>query len=291
MNRTNMQIQNESPLQPDLNDANKISFLEILIFFKSGYKTIYISGFIGLVFSGIYLLFTPFLYEAAVNVSMTRIFIPNNSSWLNIEEPSTLIVRASNSSNFQTELINACGFDATGDVGGQFARYIKLSIPKPTPTAVEIRVFRPTRELAKVCADSIYQLIVKSQVEMGKSLSETSKAKNSSDLAKIDKRLSEDRALVARSQTRDILTPTYFTLLNQIRLLEDQRELLLAVPQAEMMQQPPLNPSIYVSERPVHPKTVTNLAIGFLTGILLGICVVLGLQARKAIRRIDLGKL
>jgi hypothetical protein len=290
MNKKNMQIQNESPLHSDLNDANGISFLEILIFFKTGYKTIYISGFIGLVFSGIYLLFTPFLYEATVNVSMTRILL-NNSSWLNIEEPSALIVRASNSSNLQTELINVCGFDASGDVGGEFARYIKLSIPKPTPTAVEIRVFRPTRELAKVCADSIYQFIVKSQVEMGKSLSETSKAKNSSDLAKIDKRLSEDRALVARSQNRDSLTPTHFALFNQIRSLEDQRDLLLAVPQGEMMQQPPLNPSIYVSERPVHPKTVTNLAIGFLAGILLGICVVLGLQARKAIRRIDLGKL
>lgn len=290
MNEKNIQIQNEGLLRSDFSNPNTLSFLEILIFFKAGYKTIYISGVVGLVFSGIYLLFTPALYEAVVNVSMTRIFTPNNSSWLNIEEPSALIVRTSNSSNLQTELINVCGFDASVDIGGQLSRYIKLSIPKSAPSSVEIRAIRPSRDLAKACADAMYQFIVKSQAEMAKNLGEAAKAKNSSDLAKIDRRLSEDRLLIARDQTRGSLTPTHFAVINQIRTLEDQRELLLQVLQAGVIQQPLLNPSISTSENPIHPKIVISLAIGFLAGVLMGICIVLGLQVRRVMARISMEK-
>jgi len=96
---------------------------------------------------------------------------------------------------------------------------------------------------------------------------------------------------MARDQTRGSLTSTHFAILNQIRTLEDQRELLLPVLEVGVIQQPLLNPSISASENPIYPKIVICLVIGLLAGVLMGICIVLGLQARKVMARISMEKL
>ena len=257
-------------------DANMPTFLETIFFLKEGFKPIFISGIIGILVSGFYLLITPNVYKSVVNVSMTRMVLSTEKLAVNIEEPTALVARLRDSSGFNSELIEICNFQNSADIGEELNKFTKFSISKTVPSLVEITVMRPSQTLAKICAESIYKFIVKSQIQIGESIIEATRNKSSIELAKIEKRLLEDRLLLAREQARGALTQAQFSLANQIRALEDQRDLLLAqIPKILDPQGSQLNPPIHVSNKPFYPKSMITLAVGLLGGILFGVCIAL----------------
>lgn len=266
-------------------DANRLTFLEDIHFIKEETKPIYISGIIGVLVSGLYLLITPNVYKAVVNVSMTQVVSSTNALAVNVEEPTALIARLRDSSSFDSELIDICNFQNFTDIEEELRRFTKFSISKTAPSVVEIAVMRPKQAIAKLCAESIYKFVVRSQMQMAEPIIEASRNKSSIQLAKLEKRLLEDRLLMTREQARSALTQAQISLANQIRALEDQRDLLLAQtarilgPQGSQ-----LNPPIYVAYKPFYPKSMITLAVGLLGGILFGVCIALVSKAAKLTR-------
>jgi hypothetical protein len=249
---------------------NKFTFLEVIIFLKSGSKTIFIYGFIGLVVSSIYLLITPSLYKAVASVSVATVVSPGNQLGIKIEEPASLVKRLSISSNFDAELLKACNLNPSEDATEGFKKYIKISIPKVAPSTLQIEVTRPSRELAKACANSFYQLIFNTQMKEGELLIMNSAAKKIEEISKLDKRLNEDRLIMLRERNSGSISQAYIVLHNQIRVYEDRLEVLRASSGGERIEGPALNTPIYIDDKADYPPRLASLLVGLLGGILLG---------------------
>ena len=255
--------------------GDEISLLDILIFLKGTWKTIAITGILGFILSGIYLIITPNQYEAIANIAMGRIA----SSGANIEEPSALVNRMSLPSSFDAAVIASCGLQDSGNLATQLSKSIKLSIPKGAVNVIELKVTRPSPELAQACATSVFDGIAKSQTQMIGRLAEANKTRNSDRLVKVQDRLAQDKALLSKAeQPRGVLSPAYFLILTEIHTLEDEREKLTASIDAKDVQSANLQSPIYVADKPVYPKKLISLLAGLMGGLLLGLLIALGRQ-------------
>ena len=255
--------------------GDEISLLDILIFLKGTWKTIAITGILGFILSGIYLIITPNQYEAIANIAMGRIA----SSGANIEEPSALVDRMSLPSSFDAAVIASCGLQESTNLAAQLSKAIKLSIPKGGANVVELKVTRPSPELAQACATSVFDGIAKSQTQMIGPLAEANKTRNSDRLVKVQDRLAQDKALLSKAeQPRGVLSPAYFLILTEIHTLEDEREKLTASIDAKDVQSANLQSPIYVADKPVYPKKLISLLAGLMGGLLLGLLIALGRQ-------------
>jgi LPS O-antigen subunit length determinant protein (WzzB/FepE family) len=259
----------------DLNGDQEISLLEILCFLKNTWKTILVTGALGLAGAGVYLLISPNQYEAIGSIAMGRI----SPVGTNIEEPVALINRMSVPGSFDAAVLEVCGLRESRNAPAQSTKAIKLAIPKGVANIVELKVTRSSPELARVCADAVYQGIAKSQAQMIDPIAQAVKVSNSARLAKVEELLAQDKALLAKAeQPKGAVSPTYFAILSEIRSLDDEREKLVTTVNASSVQATNLQSPIYVADQPISPKKSLTLFAGLMGGLLLGLLLALGSQ-------------
>jgi len=268
--------------QNDLLDGEmEISLLDFLLFLKEAWKYIFVFGVLGLVISGIYLLITPPRYEVVANIAMVRAPTQSKDSYMgvNVEEPAALMIRMSMPGEINGDVLSACGFEVGTNITSILNGPIKLSIPRGLSSVVELKVVRPSPELAKVCAKSVVELIIASQEQILASLASPSEVKNKARLVTIEERIRQDKVLLVKAeQPNSSLTPTYFAVLSDLRDLEDEKTKLVAK-DSSYFQGSQVQPPLYMSDNPVYPKKLMSLIVGFMGGICLGLLFALGCQA------------
>jgi uncharacterized protein involved in exopolysaccharide biosynthesis len=269
-----------------IGDDQEISLLDILRFIKGAWKMIAIMGALGLAGAGAYLLITPNQYEAQANIAMARVPADKNPLGVNIEEPQALINRMSVPSSFDSSVIDACNLQASSNLAAQLSKVIKLTIPKGVANVVELKVTRPSPELAQACADAVYQAIAKAQAQMIDPIAQATKVSNGARLAKVEERLAQDKTLLAKAeQPKGAVSPAYFAILSEIRNLEDEREKLATTVSASGVQATNLQSPIYVGNQPVYPKKSLSLIAGLIGSMFLGVFIAL---ARQVIAKLKL---
>ena len=263
-----------------LQDESEISLLDILRFLKRAWKTIVITSVLGLLVSGAYLFIAPAQYEAVTTIPMARVPSLNNVLGANVEEPPALIARMSLPGALNNEVMSSCGFESGAPDAALLAKSIKLSIPKGLTSVVELKVNRPTQELAKACATSVRQFIIASQEKMLSTLGELSGDNNKARLVIIEERISQDKALLAKAeQPRGPLTPTYFAVLSEIRALEDEKtKIMVALNFSKTQKETVTQSLIEVASFPVYPKRFLSLVAGLTGGLFLGLLIALARQ-------------
>ena len=265
----------QSGFQAQVDD--EISLIDILYFLKGAYKTIVIASLCGLAISGIYLLITPNQYEALAQIQMARTPQDKSPLGVNVEEPVALIARMSLPTSFNEVVIAACGLQEASGLAAQLSKAIKIGIPKVVASAVELKVTRPTPELAKTCVTSVADFIMQSQADMIIPIVQALKQRNQERLTRVEGRLAQDKVLLARAeQPKGVVSPTYFAILSEIHALEDERENLSKVIASDSLQNAALLSPVHVSDNPVYPKKTVALAAGLLGGLFLGILWALG---------------
>lgn len=255
-------------------DEQEISLLDFLFFLKNAWKQIGVMAVLGLLIASIYLLITPPQYEAVATIAMSRVSTPNNILGVNVEEPTALIARMSLPGVLDNEVIDACRFEGLSDTTLRLPQSVKFTISKDSVSAVELRVTRPTLELAKTCVSSMVDLIADSQERILGASAVFSHAENMARLATIEERINQDKVLLARAdQPRSPLMPVYFDILVDIRELEDERVSLKA--KLANNQRHKLQASIEAPNYPVYPRKIKSLIAGVLGGLLLGLLIAL----------------
>jgi uncharacterized protein involved in exopolysaccharide biosynthesis len=255
------------------NDS-EVSLLDILIFLKESWKVIVFAGILGLLASSLYLFLTPNQYEAVAKIEMARVPGPNDSK-SNIEDPAALIARMSLPNSFNNAVISSCGMENQLDGATKLTKVVKLTIPKGAVSVVELKVTLSASELANKCATSIVESISKFQAQKVAVIQEANQAK----LNKVNERITEDKSLLARAlQPGAPISVTYYSLLSNIRYLEDHREYLSAKIDSIQLQDATQQPLIYVSDKPIHPQKAKILLTGMLGGLFFGLLAALTRQ-------------
>lgn len=269
--------QNPREIMLSLSEASEISILDVLVFLKQAYKTILIVGALGALAAIIYLVVTPKQYESFAQISMAQIVASNNGNInppaTNIEEPALLTARLSNPTSFSPETIAACGLEGHPNAGALLAKKIKVAPAKGLPNIVDLKTFGTSPEEAEVCANSIYALIQKTQLQIMAPYIEEVKIR----LADDQERLERAKDLVSRSDKGGAaMSATYLSTRDEIRYLLDNMTGLKNILSSNHNRTTRLIAPIYTSNLSVEPKKLTILMAGLFSGLFLGLLFSLG---------------
>lgn len=281
-----------------MNDMQSIEEEEISLFdlyekLRKGWRSILGGVFLGLVLSGLAIVFTSPKYEALAMLQAGRV------AGTVVEEP-TIIAERLKSPALLMEIAEDVGDQdwlvTIQDGGGR--NTLMAVVPKTNPSVVEVKILARSPDAAKKIASSATEMLIKRQNELSKGVK--GKIRFDLDVAK-EKLGRAEKELLALSKTLDSTKIkdgqfSQVSLLTSIRLQKESEMFGLrqSVNALEISLLPPATQSaqvledIFVSRKPVSPKKLLLLALGLAGGLLSGVMFVFFTDAwRRARERRD----
>ena len=267
-------------LNPSIED--EISLKNIVDFIIESWKTIVLTGLLGIVWSVTYLWVSPKQYQATAQIKLAQIGSEKysaNSLGVNIEDPIFLIARLKFPTTYSTQEIKACGFESSSDPYEALAAAAKFSVVNGAGSIIELKIDRDHKETAMACVQSLFEKIKASQNEIIKPHIEEAKIL----LVKYQDRLTNSQSLVYRAdKSGSALSAAYLANRDEVKFLTEELLRLNAFITTSGTRQAKLVAPIYASDIPVAPKKKTALIKGLVVGLFLGLLLMLGKRGYKA---------
>jgi capsular polysaccharide biosynthesis protein len=265
------------------NLEDEFSLKDIIDFLVESWKAILVTGVLGVLVAGTYIVVTPNKYEATAQIEMAKINNNNNnnsSSLLgsNIEDPNLLIARMKSPSNYDQASIVACGFEGEKQAAERLAKMIKVGLSKGTQM-VELKATGLSQEQAMQCAQSVFNNIKQSQKMIAEPIIEESKAK----LARYAARLQEAQTFISKAdKSGSSMSAAYLSTRDEMKHITDEITLLNDLISSASNRQTKLVSPIYVSQKKVAPKEIVSLTAGLMGGIFFGLLLMIGLRSYRS---------
>lgn len=260
---------------------DEISFKDIIAFFMESWKTMFCVGLLGLLGSLGFLAVTPNKYEAVAQIQMAQIISNNNDNkntnplGVDVEEANLLIARLKLPTTYSAIEIKACGLENQKTPAESLVSISKFSTVKGISSLVELKIQMESREQAIACAQAFFESIRESQSKIIKPYIEEAKTL----LIKYQARLKDAQELMARADKSGVaLSAVYLANRDEVQFLTNEIIRLNTFVTAGNARQTKLVAPIYSSQAPVFPNKKLTLMIGLLTGLFLGLLLVM---ARK----------
>lgn len=255
----------------------EVSPLDILRFLKDAYKTIAITGVVGLAIAVAYLFISPKQFMAVAQISMAQIAATNNNNninlnplGINIEEPSLLIARLSQPTSFTPQVIDVCKVDGDSNPGVAIAKSIKLTPFRGVVNVLELKTIGKSPQDAESCAMAVFELIKTTQAQIMGPYIEEARIKLVDD----EVRLQEAKDLVAKAdKSGSAMGAAYLSTRDEIRFLLDEITALKNIVTSNQSRATRLISPIFASDNPIAPKKLAVLSAGLLGGLFLGLLV------------------
>ena len=248
---------------------DEISLKDIIDFLSESWKTIILTGLLGLISSIAYLWMTPNQYQATAQIQMAQINANNNVNPLgvNVEDINLLMARLKLPTSYSSEEIKACGFESSSAPFEALATTVKFSAVKGVGSMIELKIIRDSKDHAIACAQSLYENIKASQNEIIKPFIEEAK----SLLVVYKDRLAYSQSLISRSdKSGAALSAAYLANRDEVKFLNEEVSRLNNFIVAADTRQSKLVSPIYASDYPVFPQKKISLILGFFIGLFIG---------------------
>ncbi len=260
---------------------SEISFADVTEFLQESWRTIAGFSVLGIAGAALFLWVIPKQYEASAQIKMAQIANVNNNNnninplGVNIEEPQALISRMALPTSYPKETITLCSLADQKDPEVALASKVKLGIPKGVGGTVDLKIRDTSKEIAKACANAVYQLIKISQAQLiAPYIDEASKK-----LRIEEDRLSRATQVIAKAdKSGAAASAAYLATRDEIRYLLDQISSLQNIISGNESRAAHLTAPIYVKDQPVFPEKGNSLLVGLQLGGFLGLMLAL---ARK----------
>jgi capsular polysaccharide biosynthesis protein len=243
---------------------NEISFFDILNFIWQSRKIFFITCAFGLVLAIFYIIITPKKYSAEAIINILTIPTSNTMRGSRVEELANIQAMLSYENQFDDRLLNDCATQ-----NDNLPKMVKAIALKGTSGSFKLVVTASTATIASSCTKSIGDFILKKQQDFYEF--QLGRMKNRVEV--LNSRLSKDRAwLLKLNPSHNLVAPIYFELQKQIRILEDEKDRL------EALMDTPLDSNSLVfavnsSEKPIYPKALNVLILGFIGGFIVGFLI------------------
>ncbi len=257
---------------------DEISFKDIIDFLVDSWKTIVLTGLLGVFGSTVYLWVTPNQFQAIAQIQMAQISTDNNinPSGVNIEDPNLLIARLKLPTTYTSEEIKACSSENTKSSSEDLANSAKFIVVKGVGSLVELKINRDSKEGAIACAQALFNSIKNSQNIIIKPFIEEAKDL----LVKYQDRLKNSQSLISRvDKSGFALSAAYLANRDEVKFLSEEiLRLNTFIAIADTRQAKLISP-IYASDIPLAPKKRIALIAGFFGGLFLGLLLMIGKRA------------
>ncbi len=275
-------------INPNFNSniEDEISLKDIIDFVVEFWKTILVTGIVGVLGAVGYIFVTPNQYEATAQIQMAQISSNSNSNsnsntnplGVNVEDPNLLIARMKLPSSFSQESVKACGYESKQIPLEGLAKMVKLSLIKGTQM-VELKVLGLSQIHAVQCAESIVETIKQSQKIIAAPMIEDAQLK----LAKYSQRLQDAQGFILRADKSGLpMSAAYLSTRDEVKFLTDETIRLNDLITSANSRQTKLVSPIYSPENKVSPKRSIALVAGLFAGLFLGLLLMLGKRGYRA---------
>ncbi len=195
-----------------------------------------------------------------------------NPLGINIGEPQVLIARMALPTSYPMETIALCGLVEQKDSDALLEKKVKLSIPKGVGSTVDLKIRDAPKEIAKACANPVYQLIKSSQAQLVAPYIDEAGKK----LKIEEERLGRATQVIAKADKSGVaVSASYLATRDEIRYLLDQISNLQNIITGNESRAAHLTAPTYVKDRPVFPQKRNSLVVDLLLGGFLGLVLAL----------------
>jgi Chain length determinant protein len=256
---------------------SEISLVDMVYFLRGSYRTILGVGLLGLFAATGFLVITPYQYEATAQIQIAQInHNPTNPLGINLEDPNLMMFRLKQPSTYSDLEIRACSFGNKKISAESISSMAKFSMVKGVSSVIELKIKLESKEQAVICAKAIFENIRESQNQIIRPFIQQTKVL----LKNYQARIKEIQDHLARADiSGDTLTVASLLYRDEARFLTEEsvrlNNLLITVD----ANQTKLVSSIYISDIPVFPKKKIILITGLLSGMFLGLVL---MMIRKA---------
>ena len=264
----------------DLTVEDEISLKDIVDFLVESWKTILVTGIVGVIGAVGYIFVTPNQYEATAQIQMAQIVNNNNANPLgiNVEDPNLLIARMKLPSSYDQHTISVCGYEQKPNAAQALSNMAKFSLSKGTQM-VEVKVVGLSREQATQCVESILGIVKNTQKAITEPIIEEAKSK----LGKYAQRLQEAQSFIAKAdKSGSSMSAAYLSTRDEVKYLTDEMIRLNDLISSANTRQTKLVSPIYSPENKVSPKRAIALVVGLFAGLFLGLLLMLGRKGYRA---------
>lgn len=273
----------EQSFNPALED--EISLKDIIDFLIESWKSILVTGVLGVLGAITYITVTPNMYQATANIQMAKV------AGTDVESPAILIEKLKMPMYYSQKTYSACNVMDEILPGEEIAKSLKPTLSKTAPI-ITFSYKEESPEAAQQCLESVlddvranqkllakpifdaksYQLVnLKQKLEAAEKTLKILPSKNS-NFDFTDSKFSASTLLLATTLNKENEIKDLRTQVNdlEVSLTEPQtRETFLATP-------------IYAPQQKVSPKRGIALIAGLMGGLFLGLVLVLGQRAYRS---------
>lgn len=251
-----------------------LSLAEIVDFLRDYWRGILSATLLGLGLAVAYVYFAPRFYEATFQVEMARTkgiqsvrLGENGGAGLRgtpVEDGQLLVERLRMPSTYPSSMPKVCGTEQFELPHLALAERIDAKVVNGVTSVVEIAVRARDSEIAKRCAQAVFNMIQSQQNELFKPLLESVRE----DIQLMQVRFKNNQELLSEMDKSSVQSAVYLAkrdeslwLMDQIAALERS---LRHVAEARLVS------PIYVSSEPASPRTSMVLLVGLLAGAMVG---------------------
>jgi capsular polysaccharide biosynthesis protein len=261
---------------------DEISLKDIIDFFIESWKAIILTGLLGIVGATVYFWVTPNQYQATAQIQIGQYSVNDSSTnpvVVNIESPNLLLARLKLPATYSTKEIQACGLEYSKSPSEALAEKAKFSAVKGLETWIELKINHESKEIAIVCAQSLFESIKTSQNEIIKP--SIDKAKES--LLKYQDKSNNAQSLISRADKSGAsLSAAYLSTRDELNFLSGEILRLNTFIASVDTRQAKLVSPIYASDIPIAPKKKTIFMAGIFGGLFLGLLLMIGKRVLTA---------
>ena len=266
---------------------DEISLNDIIDFLSESWKTIALTGLMGIVGSIAYLWMTPSQYQAIANFQVARVASSD------VEPPALLVEKMKIPSYYSQKTHLACNVIEAVNPGMAIVNNLKPTLSKTAPI-INIKYQATSYKEAINCLEAVLGDVRDSQSILSKPIIATKSMHQLTLKQKLDASESFLKKLPIKNSNYDfsdskfsssaLLLATTIMKENEIKDLQihiNDIELSLADPQTK---ETFLSAPIYASQQKVSPKRSIILMVGMMAGLFFGLVLVLGKRALTSYR-------
>ncbi|MFL9924587.1 Wzz/FepE/Etk N-terminal domain-containing protein [Herbaspirillum lusitanum] len=254
---------------PHSQQDDEIRLGDMIEFVRKGWKVIGSCIVLGGVAAWGVAAFTPPKYEASMLVEMEQITTSDGRTG-EVEAPALLIERLRQPSAYTKDIADKCGFQDSSYAQETLASIVVAKAPRSLTNVVDFSVRRPNQDVAKGCADALFEMIRAQQEKLAAPFEENLKR----SLDNLRKRLQENRDFMAKMESTGLYQTVYLAkrdeLVNLSAKIDTLESALLKNHHTRLVT------PIYVSSRPVEPRKPLLLIVGLAIGTVVGLMLQLG---------------
>ena len=267
--------------------ADEFNLFDLINFWITNWKTIVVFSLAGFISAYIYLVVTPKKFQSDALIEVAQIFsgtgnseyIRSGLNTISLEQAPMIVERLSKSTMYLPETLRTCGLSEDSSGREILKRSVSTRLIKGLDSLIEISVQRNDPQVAKQCAEGIFNLLKQQQWVL---LNEY-RANQQKTLKDAKSRLDDNLALITKLEKNGLSQTIYLVRrdeINELRQKINHLQRVLAYDGQTRLIEP-----IYQATEAIYPIRNKVMAFGAMAGLLLGLFVAISSKLLSKWRR------